>query len=168
MANVWDNPTIDFYSFMEKGRIIGRGSTRIVYRCDREIVIKVPKDRYFDLGQAQNEIEAGVYANASEEQRRFLAKVYHLESDFMVCERLRPVTKNNKIGNIVEHLRSIGKEESAEEIYQFINQLSDQFQLHFMDLFEMGNWGVDKEGNYKLLDYGCTYDLYMQVFDRVG
>lgn len=86
----------------------------------------------------------------------------------MVCERLRHIAKNKQTGSIINHLCSVCKEELVDEIYHFIHQLSDEFHLHLMDLLEIGNWGIDRKGNYKLLDYGCTYDLYTEIFEKVG
>jgi hypothetical protein len=168
MADVWDNPATDFYDFMQKGRIIGRGSTRLTYRCDKEIVVKAPKSKHFELGQSQNAIEMEVYQLACDRQRKYLAQVYHWESDFIVCERLRPVTKENRLGNIVEHIKSLGNSALANEIEDFILDLSGEYHLHLMDLFQIGNWGIDKQGNYKLLDYGASYDLCMDIYEQVG
>lgn len=69
---------------------------------------------------------------------------------------------------MIDSLYSIGKEELANEIHQFVRQLSDRFDLHLMDLLEIGNWGINKEGNYKLLDYGCAYELYQKFLRKSG
>lgn len=136
---------------------IASGNVRVVYKMDKDKVVKTPKPRALH-SDIKNLNEFNIY-NSESLFNGNLAKVFGLEGSGrdsqLIMEKLYPLTKNKKI-DLDKYLKQEGlvSKFTYDDIYKF----AERHGLRTNELMLACNWGFDKLGNIKLLDYGTTYD----------
>lgn len=135
---------------------IASGSVRLVHKLDKDKVLKIPKARS-SHSEMKNINEYNIY-NSEVNFKNHLAEVFELtgsgRESHLTMEKLYPLTK--KKVDLDRYLKQEGlvSNFTYDDIYKF----AERHGLRTTELMLACNWGFDKLGNIKLLDYGTTYD----------
>lgn len=148
----------DINSLSRHFRIIGRGSSRVIFALDRNTVLKVPISL---RGKYQSRVENKVYTNAGEDLKNYLCPILVYDNNRLIMKRAETVNyrmypRNTTILNILPW-------EYKEEYRRDINKLIKDFDLLQADLLRLSSWGMYM-GRFVLVDYGCTNRLFDEFY----
>lgn len=147
-------------------RIIARGSSRAVFRADKNTVIKVAMN---DKGIAQNQIEIKISQDTPDDAPIAKVKDYDPNGIWIESERARKANVEdfeNIIGSLNQ--RGIGMHfwQSIPYIWNII-KIARKYNLPYGDLGKMDSWGVVNRNGTDLLvliDYGLDMDVWKQHY----
>ena len=160
---------------------MAQGSSRDVYDAG-DYVIKVVKNV---KGIAQNEVESNLYNDVYAPS--FLAEIIYTASDnsFLIMEKSKKVTKasfKSQAGFSLEYLLdyliytivgrySFKQIELSEESEQFLSDIHEyvmsfSIDKSFADLAQSSSWGINRDGDLVLIDYGLNNDVAKKHYNR--
>jgi hypothetical protein len=126
--------------------LIGEGSGRKIYDLNNGLVLK---QWYTEWGKQQNINEIKIYHSICDEYKKYLAPVESTENDNVLMEKIKPIDKE-----------TFEKEIKNKKFFiQLTQYLSNNHDLN-NDIINYSSWGINKNGEYVLLDYGYTHKLY--------
>ena len=136
--------------------LIGKGTARKVYDLNNGYVAKIAIGQ---KGISQNETESDL---SGDTYMKLFAEVQSHNEDYSIiimekCKRVKSI-KALKI------LLDKGDGQDLEENWNDIqNELILNYDLG-SDSNRISSWGMDKDGNVKLVDYGCTIDVWRKHY----
>jgi hypothetical protein len=125
---------------------IGKGSGRKVFDLENGFVLK---QWYTEWGKQQNINEANIYNLSCDKYKKYLAISKISENYNVIMEKLTPIDKET----FVEQVKH------QEFYHSLILYLTNDMNLN-NDIQNYSSWGINKQGQYVLLDYGYTHELY--------
>lgn len=173
----------------EKLPYIGGGSARMVFKIDDEKCLKLAKNK---KGLVQNETETDWYLQDS----GVVAKVFDYDEDnytWVEMELLEPAYTSNfknylnaSFNEFVEYITWFGtnilrqgggyfKHEVSDEIKEKLEEdefvmgivdLMGSYDMAYGDLIRRSSYGVNKDGDILLVDYGATVSTLNDYYGR--
>lgn len=126
-------------------KLIDYGSSRACYEINKNFVLKTVYLPRYDPGSlkkragiSQNKMEVNCFNNSTLSIQKNLAEIFYYSSDYewIICEQLNPVFINeSNHSGLFKKLISFG-------------------------IYETEEFGKDKNGNIKILDYGLSRSIY--------
>lgn len=143
---------------VKRYKIVGRGSSRVVFAVDRSHVLKVPTST---KGIYQCRVEYKIYTNVNEYLKKYLCPILLLENNRLLMKRAMPLSYQHLPGHpsIFNMLDSMERNEFRRDL----RILANTFDLLHNDVLSLTSWGV-YNGRYVLVDYGCTNKLYDEFY----
>ena len=137
-----------------KYRLIGSGSSRMVYDLNDGFVIKVAKDI---RGIYQNQTENTTYLS---QNSNFFAPVVAVSEDnrFLIMPKARKI----KYIDTVYKYYNVRSFKSLTMLDSFIDDINDN-NLSKSDLIRPINWGIINDVPL-LIDYGLTHNIYKKYY----
>lgn len=164
---------------------LGSGSSRIVYKVDDKMVMKLAKNA---KGLAQNEVEAsqgqGYY------MKGLVAEVYAYHEDYLwleseFCKKITKKTFASIVGVTFEQFCSVlnyiyfdnnprkgfkrSKPDFNWDDNEFITNMVDYmvgYDTPVGDLCKISSYGVNSKGDVVMTDYGLTDDVFQEHYSR--
>lgn len=170
-------------SLMRKYKVLGQGSSRIVFDIINGKVLKVAKG---NKGILQNNLEHEIY---SQYKSRRLCPVYECDGNFLIAGKAisltdyRSIPKDmkekvrehkkllKKISKVLE-LETYGcpienkelKDAKRTGLYKFIKKMLVKYFLIPGDIFRPSSWGI-YNNRIVLIDYGCNQEIYRKYYE---
>lgn len=167
---------------------IGNGSSRMVFQLDDDSVLKLAKN---EKGVAQNELEYRMgndwyishmfpeVMNGSDEKGLWVVSEYVLpakKADFKnvlgvpwdltvrAIRNMHPVNGNWKVIHDIYE-----KYADNEKFIEFLNGINDyisSYDVPIPDLCALMNWGLTKDGELKILDFGLDEYIWKKYYRK--
>jgi hypothetical protein len=141
-----------------KFQYLGEGAGRIVYALNDQYVIKLSKSKGGDM---QCEMEYYVYQHTPANMKKYLCPVVWYRDDLLIMKRATSLVKqrDDRHKNIFRYFNI----NVNDPFYKNINILIDKFDLLYGDVKSLSSWGL-LDGSLRLIDYGCTNEIFDKYF----
>lgn len=127
--------------------LIGIGGHRYVFDLGNGAVKKVPKQKTYKYGVLQNEVEYFMYKEYFKEYP-FLCRVICIEGDNLIMDKVDTLSKFLK-GDKID-FKGFGLD------IKLLDDFINRFNYIPYDIYNSAHWGIDAEGDLKLVDYGIN------------
>lgn len=135
-----------------RAEMIGIGSTRKVYRYDNLVI----KTFLHPIGYLQSKNEYEMYKTLdSMKLAKHIAPIYFLNDNFMI----QPYFKQLPLENHCTYDLDLNTDSRMTADLKTAINVIDR-ELDGFDFKDSGNYGLNKDGNLILIDYGMTKNLY--------
>lgn len=143
---------------IKEGLLIGKGTSRKVYLLKSGLVCKVA---FNNKGYDQNQTE---YTLSGES--KYLNPVIEISScyTYVICEHCEKVKGINAIKNYVafnvDNETNLTKKEIERYFTDFLQDMKTNYDLLEGDIKCARSWGLNKKGNYVIIDYGLNSSVW--------